>query len=203
MPVPRPAKFDAVNATIIGDDDDDHSRSHRNNSSSSSSNKAAISVTNTTATAPPPPPSRPPPPPPPSPHQDLLLLTPSEASHMRNLFIAKGQALAERAATANSSLPSPPASTDGGGARRRLLLRIPHLDEDDDSVREHYESCEVCRGIRRRAVPDEHEYWTRVNEMGEGKVREMRVGGVVTRSSGRGAAAAATAAGVKTEGSEE
>lgn len=193
MPVPRPAKFDALNATII-DDDDDHSRSHRNNSNSSG---AAIPVTNTntTTTAPPPPP-----PPPPSPHQDLLLLTPSEASHMRNLFIAKGQALAEHAAAANPSLPSPPASATDS---RRRLLRIPHFDDDDDSLRAHYESCEVCRGIRRRAVPDEHEYWTRVNEVGEGKVREMRVGGVVTRASGRSAAAAATVAEVKEEGSEE
>lgn len=124
---------------------------------------------------------------------------------MRNLFIAKGQALAERATTAaaaaaaaaNASLllPSPPASSG-----RLLLLRMPHVDDDDDSVRAHYESCEVCRGIRRRAVPDEHEYWARVSELGEGKVREMRVGGaqprvVVTRSGGRGA--------VKREGSEE
>ncbi|KAB2572060.1 hypothetical protein DBV05_g9274 [Lasiodiplodia theobromae] len=198
MPVPRPAKFDALNATII--DDDDHNNSYRSRSNSASS-RPATPITNTPATATA---VHPPPPPPPSPHQDLLLLTPSEASHMRNLFIAKGQALAERvttaaaaAAAANASLllPSPPASSG-----RLLLLRMPHVDDDDDSVRAHYESCEVCRGIRRRAVPDEHEYWARVSELGEGKVREMRVGGaqprvVVTRSGGRGA--------VKREGSEE
>lgn len=36
---------------------------------------------------------------------------------------------------------------------------LPHLDAQDASDPAHYLHCEVCRGIRARAIPDEHEFW--------------------------------------------
>ncbi|OJD31248.1 cytochrome p450 [Diplodia corticola] len=79
-------------------------------------------------------------------------------------------------------LPPPPTGTGTGTASPRHLPRslqqqllpphllLPHLDDEDDSVRSHYAQCEVCRGIRRRAVPDGHEYW-------KGLMEGVRVGG--------------------------
>ncbi|KAL1638619.1 hypothetical protein SLS58_008737 [Diplodia intermedia] len=133
-------------------------------------------------------PTTPPPTPPPA---TLPLLSPSEAEHMRNLFIAKGHALrasrhnSDSRTTTTTTTPAPsntstasPSSTSIPPPHHQQYAnpnnQLPHLDPDDDSRRAHYAQCEVCRGIRRRAVPDGHAYWRELGEAVERAAERAR-----------------------------
>lgn len=91
--------------------------------------------TTRTGRAPAVPPTRPPP-----------ALDAAQARQMLNRFIAAAHAQQQQ--QQQRAPPAPPHPH-----------ALPHLDAQDASDPAHYLHCEVCRGIRARAIPDEHEFW--------------------------------------------
>lgn len=90
----------------------------------------------------------------PAPPPDRLL-SPTEEAEIQAVFLAKCRAARRQAKIQRRSQNN--ADQEPEPEQRNP---IPHCDPDDASTPEHYMVCDVCRGIRRRAVPEDHEYWT-------------------------------------------